>query len=257
VRNVALGDVQKAMESLFLPTDVWTNSFTPLVVDTGTRRILLDTGFADNGAPTTGALRTNMAAAGIDPMAITTVVISHFHGDRISGVRDKAGALVYPNAEIMVPAQEWAFWMDDARMEAAPEAQKPAFRNVRRVFGPIAKDVKQYEWSKEIVSGITTVDASGHTPGHTAFVIASGNGRMIFVADLTNNPLIFARNPEWKFRGDQDPDKAIAARKRVLDMVAADRMRIAFYHAPFPATGHIAKSASDYDFIPERWSSTL
>jgi glyoxylase-like metal-dependent hydrolase (beta-lactamase superfamily II) len=254
VRNAPLEAVQKTLADAFLPTDKLTISFTAVLVNTGSKLVLIDTGFNDNGGPTNGRTVAAMKAAGIEPSMVDTVILSHFHGDHLQGLRNKAGEIVYPNAEIMVPEAEWAFWMDDARMAAAPDAMKGAFQGVRRVLAPAAKDVKQFKWGQEIVTGITTVDASGHTPGHTAFVIASGNAKMMYVADTTNTPVLFATNPEWKVMFDMDADKAVATRKRILDMAAADKIRLAFYHASFPATGFIAKEGAGYRFVPAQWS---
>jgi len=129
-------------------------------------------------------------------------------------------------------------------MAAAPEGLKGNFSNVRRVFGPIAKDVKQYEAGKEIAPGVTAVAAPGHTPGHTAYVVSSGNGKLILMSDTTNHPALFVRHPEWQAVFDMDGDQAVDTRRKLLDMAAAERARVAFYHAPFPATGFVAKSAA-------------
>ncbi|CAM5184265.1 hypothetical protein BTHI11S_01069 [Bosea thiooxidans] len=171
VRNAELADVKKAMEQAFLPQDALNITFTTLAVQHGGKLTLIDTGNGDSGAPTSGRWMTNFKAAGFDPKDVSTVVFSHFHGDHINGSRLKDGSAVFPNAEAMVPAAEWAFWMDDAKMKAAPEAMKGAFAGVRRVFGPIAKDVKQFEPGKEILPGLTPVAAPGHTPGHTVFAL--------------------------------------------------------------------------------------
>lgn len=257
VRNASKADVQKAYEAVGFPTDRLTLSFTPLVVNTGANLVLFDTGFADTGAPSVGTTVANLAAAGIDPKDIDTVVISHFHGDHISGVRNKAGAAVYPNAELMVGEAEWKFWMDDARMNAAPEAGRGGFANARRVFSPVAKDVKQFQWGKEILPGITAVQAEGHTPGHTAFAIASGNQTLIYMADLTNHPGVFAKHPEWSAVFDMDAATAVTTRKKLLDMAAAEKSRVCFYHATFPATGFIQKAGAGYDFVPAMWTNLL
>ena len=96
-------------------------------------------------------------------------------------------------------------------------------------------------WGKEPITGISTIKADGHTPGHTAFAIANGGVKLLVMSDTTNNPLLFARNPTWTAVFDMDGDTAIATRKRLLDMAATDKMQVSFYHAAFPATGHIAK----------------
>jgi glyoxylase-like metal-dependent hydrolase (beta-lactamase superfamily II) len=195
----------------------------------------------------------NMAAAGIDPKSVDTILISHFHPDHINGIKTKDGAKVFPNAEINVPAAEWAFWMDDSKMSAAPEAARGAFLNARRIFGDIANDVKRFEPNKEVAPGITSVAAYGHTPGHTAFAIASGNQSMLYLADVTNNPWLFVRNPEWQASFDLDGNMAADTRKKMLDRAAADKMIVQGYHFPFPASGHIAKTTKGYDLVPVMW----
>jgi glyoxylase-like metal-dependent hydrolase (beta-lactamase superfamily II) len=218
---------------------------------------IIDTGNGDMGAPTTGRWMENFRAAGFDPSQVNTVVISHFHGDHINGLRRKDGTAVFPNAEVMVPAAEWAFWMDDARMNQAPEGARGGFQGARRVFGPIAKDVKRFEADKEVVPGLTAVAAYGHSPGHTAFMLASGSGRLLILSDTANHPALFVRNPDWSAIFDMDADQARATRRRMLDLAASERAQVAFYHAPFPATGHIAKDGSGFRFVPVQWSPAV
>jgi glyoxylase-like metal-dependent hydrolase (beta-lactamase superfamily II) len=257
IRNAPLPDVQKALQDQFLPVDRLPIPFTTIVVGSGDRLTLIDTGNGNSGAPTSGTWMTNFRAAGFDPANVRTVVISHFHGDHINGLRLKEGTAMFPNAEIMVPAAEWDFWMDDGRMAAAPDAMKPAFNNVRRVFGPVQGAVKRYDWGKEVMPGITAVDASGHTPGHTAFVIAAGNERLLVLSDTTNHPALFVRNPDWQAIFDMDANKATATRRKLLDMAVTDRMQVCFYHAPFPATGNIVKDGNGFRLIPVQWSSQV
>jgi glyoxylase-like metal-dependent hydrolase (beta-lactamase superfamily II) len=250
--NKTLPDVQKALGEAFLPTDHLMNQFNIVVVNTGRNLVLLDTGFGDNGPPTVGNLLNNMNAAGIDPKNIDTILVSHFHPDHISGVRAKGGSANFPNAEIMVPAVEWKYWTDAGEESKAAQAFKPWFGIVKRVFDPIAKDVKQYEHGKELVPGITAVDARGHSPGHTAFLVASGNGKLLITSDTVNHQILI-RNPDWALWADMDASAAAAARKRLLDMAAADKIQIAAYHLPFPSTGFISKQGAGYEFHPAYW----
>jgi len=256
VRNATDADVAKAFADTGLPSDKLTITFTTMVVNTGDKVVLFDTGFGNNGQPTTGNTAAALAAAGIAAKDVDAVVFSHFHGDHINGVRSKEGALVYPNAQIMVPEAEWGFWMDDAKMSAAPEGMKGNFALVRKQFGP-EKDIQRFGWGKEIIPGITTVQADGHTPGHTAFVIASGNEKMMYVADITNHPALFVRRPDWQAVFDMDGEKAIATRRMILDMAASENIRLSFYHAPFPATGFVVKDGSGYEFMPALWKTTI
>lgn len=255
--NAPLDEVTRLMESQFIPTKPASSPFNTMVVNTGSKLVLIDSGFNNNGAPTTGRMAANMAAAGIQPSQIDTVLISHFHPDHINGLRTKEGALVYPNAEIIVPTRDVAHYLDDAKMAAVPEAARGAFLVSRRVFGPNLKDIKQADWGKEWTNGITAIQSDGHTPGHTSFVIASGNKTLMVVGDAVNDPRIFGRQPEWHLGFDLDRALAVATRKKLLDMAAADKMQTSFYHAAFPATGFIAKNGAAYDWFPISFSSVM
>ena len=197
-----------------------------------------------------------MSAAGIDPKNIDTILVSHFHGDHISGIRAKGGAANYPNAEIMVPSGEWQFWNDASNQAKVIDNFKPGFANVKRVFDPVAKDVKQFEHGKELVAGITAVDSRGHSPGHTAFLVASGNGKLLVTSDTVNHQILI-RNPDWSLWADMDAAMAVTARKRLLDMAATDKIQISAYHLPFPSTGFISKRGDGYEFHPAYWQPVL
>jgi glyoxylase-like metal-dependent hydrolase (beta-lactamase superfamily II) len=250
IPNVPLADVLKHMESQHMPTKPAINQFNTMVVNTGSKLVLIDSGFANNGAPTTGKLAANLAAAGIDPKAIDTVLISHFHPDHINGLRTKEGDLVYAGAEHVVPAVDYGHFMSGEKMNAVPEAARGAFKVASRVFAPIAKDVRQADWGKEWAPGITAIQSDGHTPGHTSFVISSGSKTLLVIGDASNDPRIFAKNPEWHLGFDLDKARAVESRKKLLDMASADRMQVSFYHAAFPATGHVTKTATGYDWFP-------
>lgn len=257
VKNAPLDEVKDALDEAFLPTDKLPIPFNQLIVNTGRRVVLIDTGTGGQLAPTAGMLIENMEAAGIDPKAVDTVLISHFHGDHILGLRTKEGELAFPNAEVLVPEAEWAFWMDEGQASRAPEGLKQNFANAQKTFGSIAKDVKRYDADKELVPGITSIAAYGHTPGHTAFRISSGSDQLVVLSDTSNHPALFVRNPGWHAVFDMDPGKAEEMRRKMFDMVSADRLRVQGYHFPFPATGHIAKDGDGYAFIPADWNPLL
>jgi glyoxylase-like metal-dependent hydrolase (beta-lactamase superfamily II) len=257
VKNAKLEDVKSALEAAYLPTDKLPIPYTQLIVNTGRRVVLIDTGTGGQLAPTAGMLIENMEAAGIDAKAVDTIIISHFHGDHIMGVRTKEGELAFPNAEVQVPEPEWAFWMDEGTASRAPEGMKQNFANAQKIFGPIAKDVKRYEADKELVPGITSIAAYGHTPGHMAFRISSGSDQLIVLSDTSNHPALFVRNPGWHAVFDMDAAKAEENRRKMFDMVSADRLQVQGYHFPFPASGHIAKNDTGYEFIPAAWNPLL
>lgn len=247
--------VKQALADAFMTTDRFPITFTTLVVNTGSKLILIDTGNGDLGAPTSGTWLANFRAAGFSPEQVDTVIISHFHGDHINGLRMKDGTARFPQAQVMVPDAEWAFWSSESEKSRAPAGLQPTFDNVRRVFGPMAKDLTVYQWNQEIVPGITALQADGHTPGHTSYAIVNGGGRLMVMSDVTNNTAVFARNPEWSAIVDQDAAQARATRRRMLDLAAVERMQVAFYHAPFPATGHVVRDGNGFNLVPVMWNS--
>ncbi len=257
VKNASLDDVKAALETAFLPTDKLAIPYTQLIVNTGHRVVLIDTGTGGQLSPTAGHLVENMEAAGLDNKAVDAVVISHFHGDHIMGLMTKDGKKAFPNAEVMVPEAEWAYWMDEGEASRAPEGRKGAFAAARKIFQPIAKDIAQYGAEKEIVPGITSIAAYGHTPGHMAFRVASGADQVLVLSDTSNHPALFVRNPGWHVTFDMDAATAEESRRTLFDMAAADRLRVQGYHFPFPATGHIAKAGDKYDFVPAFWNPAI
>ena len=254
VRNAGFEEVGDAFAACGMARDKLTLTFNALAVETADGVVLIDTGLGEGAGPAAGHLSANLAAAGIAADDVSSVVISHFHGDHIGGLRRPDGTLAFPKAEIMVPEAEWDFWMGDAA--GLPDAMKDAVASAHRVFDPVAADVRRYAFGEEILPGFTAVDASGHTPGMAAIEIASGNAATMFVADITNNPLIFARRPEWQAMFDMDPEKAVATRRRLLDRAAADHLRLSFFHAPFPATGYVIKGERGYDYVPALWTAS-
>jgi len=257
IRNAPFADVEHALADAFMPADKLATPFTTLIVNTGKRLVLIDTGTGGQIAPSAGALRENLTAAGIDPKAVDLIVISHFHPDHINGIKDKDNGLVFPNAEIMVPAAEWTFWTDDANMNAAPAEQKLTFRNQRRIFSDIARRVTRFTPGAEVAPGILTLAAPGHTPGHTVCSIHSGDQSLLVLGDTAQHPAVFARHPDWQAAFDIDGDAAVATRKKLFDRAAADRMLVTGYHFPFPACGHLTKTASGYEHIPVEWQPAL
>jgi glyoxylase-like metal-dependent hydrolase (beta-lactamase superfamily II) len=258
VRNIPKEQALAHAADVHMPEGKVNVPFNPIVINTGAKLVLIDAGYGPNIGPSVGLLPKHLAAAGIDPKAIDVVVLSHLHPDHINGIKTKEDTLAFPNAEIKVPAQDWAFWLSE---ENAARADSPMMKNyftaIRKVLGDMGDKVTKYDWGKEVASGITAVDTSGHTPGHTSFAVASGNSKMLVQSDVTNVPEFFLRNPDWHVAYDVDPVKAVQTRRRFYDMAAAEKMLIAGYHFAFPSQGYVEKDGSGYRLVPIRWNPVL
>lgn len=262
VTNVKKEEVSAMLAANFMDSAQLTTSYTPIVVNTGSKLVLIDTGNGPAAAAqpnsTYGQLPSNLAAAGIDPGAIDIVVISHFHFDHVNGLLTADNKLAFPNAEVKVPAIEWKFWTDDGEMSRAPEGRMASlFKNNRRVFDALNRNVTQYDWNKEVAPGITSVATQGHTPGHTSFIVASGSGKVYVQSDVTHHTALFTRNPGWNVFLDQDANMAEATRHKVYDMIVTEKLMIQAYHCPFPGVGHLEKAGDGYRFVPAPWNPSV
>lgn len=259
VRNVSQDEALKAAEEAYMPKGQVVVPFNPQVVNTGSKLVLFDVGFGPGGAnPRIGQLVANMGAAGIDPKAIDIVVLSHLHPDHANGIKDAGGALVYPNAEIKLPAKDWAFWMSEENAaKASNDMMKNYFANVRKVFADLENKVTKYEWGQEVAPGVTALDTNGHTPGHTSFAVASGSAKVLIQSDVTNIPELFLRNPDWHVAFDVDPVQAVATRKKFYDMAAAEKALVVGFHFPFPSIGHVEKDGARYRLVPVAWNPVI
>jgi glyoxylase-like metal-dependent hydrolase (beta-lactamase superfamily II) len=258
VRNAPLAEVQAVLRDAFLPQDRLVIPFTVTFLDSGRDLVVFDSG---NGVTTPGATNgrmiANMRAAGIDPARVTRVVMSHFHGDHVNGLLNAEGAAAFPNAEVIVPEAEIAWWGDATNETRSPEGQRATFANSARRLAPYAARMRRIGPDSEVIPGVRSVAAYGHTPGHTCYHIADGAEQMMFVADTTNRPELLARRPDFHIVFDFDAVAAEATRRRIYDRVATDRIRITGYHFPFPANGYLAKEGSGYRFVAADWSSAV
>jgi glyoxylase-like metal-dependent hydrolase (beta-lactamase superfamily II) len=185
--------------------------------------------------------------------------MSHLHPDHTNGIRAGDNSMTFPNAEIMVPAKDWDFWMsaeNAAKAESNP-MMKGYFANVKKVYAGIENKVTKYEWGKEVAPGITSVATPGHTPGHTSFVIASGSSKILVQSDVTNIPELFLRNPDWHVAFDIDPVMAAQTRRKFFDMAAAEKALVAGFHYSFPSLGYVEKDGTRFRLVPVAWNPVI
>ena len=264
VLNAKVEEVNAALREAFMEPGVFIGPYNPIVLNTGSKLVLVDMGTGEATYNATkgmsGQLLVNMAAAGIDRNAIDTIIISHYHGDHINGLLRADNSIAFPNAEILVPALEHKYWTDAGEESRSP-TQRIAdnFKNVRRVMSnaEVAKRLRTYEWDKEVIPGVLAVGTPGHTPGHTSHIVSSGASKVYVQADVTHAPFLFARHPGWHAFYDHEPVQAEATRRKVYDMLSADKMMVQGFHYPFPSVAHVEKTATGYLEIPMPWNPVL
>lgn len=246
IANASVDDVKAAMKKAGLPEDFVSIPFTVSVIRTGGRIILCDSSTGGQVQPTAGKFMANFKAAGFDPAMVNTILISHMHPDHIFGLMERnTNKPVFPNAEIVVSDVEYKFWTDPAVIDKLPEARKGLARRIQATF-PTWKNVRQVSGAAEAAPGIRFVLAPGHTPGHRAFHLSSGNAQLMLSNDTMYQPALVVANPGWRGAYDQDAATAESSRRALMDRIIADKMMVAGYHFPFPGVGRIAKDGNGY-----------
>ena len=252
----------KLLQNAFAPsTEVAPTTFNAWLINTGDKLILVDTGYSNAIGPKAGHLPKTLAAAGVNPSDIDAVVITHVHPDHCLGLLTPDKQIAFPNATVHVNGDEYVWWLEgDVKIPEGKPFFKDLFEGGRAAFKPYieAKKVQTFKDGAELAPGVVAVLAAGHTVGHTMVRIApSGGDQLLLWTDIVHSTALQFPEPERGIAFDFDPPKAIATRKKVMDMVATDRMLIAGTHIGFPGVGHVAKADTGYAFVPLSWNASL
>ena len=251
IKGVSIEETKAALAKAGLTTEFVPIPLSVIVLKIGDRHIMVDSGSGVGQWQANATnLPANMQAAGIDRSQIDTILISHFHPDHVWGLMEKGtNAAVFPNAQLVVNKAEYGFWTEPGRVDKLPEGRKAAGKRIADVF-PTWKNWKLVDAGTEVAPGVTMVDAYGHTPGHSVFVVASGKDQLMVSNDTMYVPGILAPHPEWQGAYDMDGPMAVTTRRKIIDRVIADKMMICGAHFPFPGAGSFAKDGDAYAFTP-------
>jgi glyoxylase-like metal-dependent hydrolase (beta-lactamase superfamily II) len=256
LRNIAPPEAERLLKEAHrrAPPRIAVNAF---VIHSGGRVALVDTGSADSMGPTLGHIPKHLAAAGVAPASIDTILLTHMHPDHSNGLTAPDGTARFPHVELVVSERDVDHWHDDAAMAAATERQKLRF------FQWAREQIKPYQNRRrdargEVFPGVTALPLPGHTPGHTGYLVASNGEQLLIWGDIVHVPDVQTRRPDVYMEPDSDPQAAIATRRRTFDMVATDRLLAAGMHMHFPGFLNLnRRPGGGYELVPELWQQAL
>jgi glyoxylase-like metal-dependent hydrolase (beta-lactamase superfamily II) len=227
--------VAAVLKAAGLPTETISLDINTLLVRTGERLFLLDTG---NGPAAKGKLPASLAAAGITPAQVTDIVISHGHPDHIGGLLTANGGPAFPNAKVRMTAAEWA------SIQGAPRAAA--------LVKAISGQVEIFQPGATLAPGLTAVEVRGHTPGHTAVLVESGGQRLIAIGDSAHHYVVSVREPEFTIPFDGDAPTAEASRRALLQRAVDEKLTVFAPHFPYPGLGTIRTEGDGFAWVPAK-----
>jgi glyoxylase-like metal-dependent hydrolase (beta-lactamase superfamily II) len=233
-------------------------SVNAFLIRSGGRLALIETGSGAYLGPTAGHLIANLAATGVSPEEIDTILLTHMHPDHSAGLTDMtSGTANYRNAELVVHENEPKHWFDDAAMARGSEREKRLmFQQAREQTAPYRERMRTFT-KGEVWPGVTAMPIPGHTPGHSGFLVESAGERLLIWGDVVHMPEVQVPRPDVSMVVDTDPQAAAASRRRVFDMVASERMLVTGMHLHFPGFAHVVREGGGYRLVPEAWRQSL
>jgi glyoxylase-like metal-dependent hydrolase (beta-lactamase superfamily II) len=252
-KNISTDEIKRQLQDNFLPTQDAVLEQNILVMNTGDRVVLFDTGMGQDQlfGPSTGQLQATIHQAGIDPASVDAVVMSHAHIDHCGGLIGADGKPNFPNAEYYLAESDFKYWTDDSVIPADYPARPHFLAQARNNLLPLQEKIHFFRDHEEFLPGITALSAPGHTVGHTIFMINNDGKQLCYVGDLAHHPVLLLERPLTQFAFDTDPAQSAQSRVRMLTMLAANRVPLLAYHFAWPGIGHVSKAGDGFHYHPE------
>lgn len=242
-------EMQAIVAKYGLPTDQLTPPCNVTLLRDGTNTVLFDVGSGPDFMPTAGKLLEAFEALGLTPDDVTHVLFTHAHPDHLWGLLDEFDEPLFANAEYMIGAEEFDYWMNPDTVATIGAARTTFAVGAQRRLAVIADTVRKVTDREEVLPGIMARLTAGHTPGHMAWDIVAGSDRVMVLGDAIGNHHVAFERPDWASGSDQDAAMAAETRLRLLDQIATDKALLIGYHLPGGGIGRAERDGSTYRFV--------
>ena len=200
-------------------------SIHTLVVETPSRRIVVDTGLGNDkegrNVPTWNNRKTPfleiMTAAGFPPDSIDTVLCTHLHVDHVGwNTRLENGRWVptFEKARYLFGRSEYEYWRDHS---AEPDKAAIFHDSVKPIMDAVKADLVASD--SRICDELALIPTPGHSPGHMSVQIRSDGEEGLLTGDVAHHPCQMA-HLDWSSTADSDPVQSTATRRDLFSRFA-------------------------------------
>ena len=220
-----------------------------LLIDTGSERLLIDSGGGPFFDPHLGQLVPGLAATGYQPADISAIVLTHGHRDHVCGGVAQNGEMIFPNARHIMVRGEWEYWAKEVDISAMGERFIEDITFARECLLAVQDQLQLIEAGDEIAPGIRSIPTPGHTRNHISVAVSSGDERLICVADTMDVP-IHIEQTTWHPAWDELPAEGMRRRRGLLRQAVEQDALIHGFHFPFPGVGRVRTDGEGWRFEP-------
>jgi len=230
--------------------DTYASPLNVTLIETPKDKILIDVGSGPHFMGSAGKLTENLEGANVDPEKITKVIYTHAHPDHVWGTVNDFDELSFPNASYYISEVEWNFWMAKDVLTKLPKERHAFAVGAQRNLKAAKEQLKTIKPGVEVVAGVNVLETGGHTPGHISLEVGAGKGAIVVLGDALTHPIISFQYPDWRPATDQEPERAVATRRKLLDKLVTDGNSIVGYHLPTPGLGRVERKGHAFRFAP-------